>query len=286
MPNWSTTTSTSHDGAPGRVLRARRTSWPTASSTAEATSFTASSSRSTSFSGVCSSKQTIRSAMRSVLVFVLLDAVTLCILIEVVLTAPCSAAPFCACGQPLDLFVLALCFAAIGMHALGTVNTEELEPSLTLRRRGPLRRAVCAPSAAAEEAAAAALAEAARRAHGPRGDHRVAGGGGERTPLSMVEAPAAAASADGGGAAAAAADIAARGVAADRPWGRRGRRRAADAREAPRSRRRALARSGHQMCVSDGPQPVIQLPNVRAAGVTCRGASKSASRVRRRGRRP
>ena len=62
-------------------------------------------------------------------VFVLLDgAVTLCILIEVVLTALVQRRTFLRLwSNRFDLFVLALCFAAIGMHALGTVNTEELE---------------------------------------------------------------------------------------------------------------------------------------------------------------
>ena len=61
--------------------------------------------------------------------FVLLDgAVTLCILIEVVLTALVQRRTFLRLwSNRFDLFVLALCFAAIGMHALGTVNTEELE---------------------------------------------------------------------------------------------------------------------------------------------------------------
>ena len=147
-------------------------------------------------------------------VFVLLDgAVTLCILIEVVLTALVQRRTFLRLwSNRFDLFVLALCFAAIGMHALGTVNTEELELE-------ELDVFVVVVRYVAQFARLALLLKKLRRQRSRKQlDVRMdleeitawPEEVGERTPLSMVEAPAAAASADGGGAAAAAAaDIAA-----------------------------------------------------------------------------
>ena len=141
-------------------------------------------------------------------VFVLLDgAVTLCILIEVVHTALVQRRTFLRLwSNRFDLFVLALCFAAIGMHALGTVNTEELELE-------ELDVFVVVVRYVAQFARLALLLKKLRRQRSRKQlDVRMdleeitawPEEVGERTPLSVVEAPAAAASADGGGAAAAA----------------------------------------------------------------------------------
>ena len=147
--------------------------------------------------------------------FVLLDgAVTLCILIEVVLTALVQRRTFLRLwSNRFDLFVLALCFAAIGMHALGTVNTEELELE-------ELDVFVVVVRYVAQFARLALLLKKLRRQRSRKQlDVRMdleeitawPEEVGERTPLSMVEAPAAAASggSDVGAATAAAADIAA-----------------------------------------------------------------------------
>ena len=191
-------------------------------------------------------------------VFVLLDgAVTLCILIEVVLTALVQRRTFLRLwSNRFDLFVLALCFAAIGMHALGTVNTEELELE-------ELDVFVVVVRYVAQFARLALLLKKLRRQRSRKQlDVRMdleeitawPEEVGERTPLSTIEAPAAAASADAG-AAAAAADIAAHGGAVatgDRLGAAVAGGAGAALGRSPNSacsrRRRALARSGHQMC--------------------------------------